>query len=401
MNGLKMKKFLKKYAWLIVIVLTLIIGLVFTFNGPGKLPDNFVLKLKNQDIEVYSKVNIQDIIKETNGEIKNDPLKTTDVGKQSQKIKIKYRNKEYDYEITYNVVDETNPKIFGSGAKTIDINYEDNLCNLVTMADNYDRYLDCKIEGDYDLKTEGSYKIRFVVTDDSGNQANHNLTLNVQKPNDSVTPPATHENLTFADAQKKYLTKDTEMGIDVSKWQGDIDFEAVKEAGATFVMMRIGNKTKIGDEINIDPYFKQNLQKAQDAGLKIGIYFYSKAASQKDAIAEAKWIIKTLKDTKLDLPICFDWENWSSWNTYHLNFNDLNDMAHSFLKTVEEAGYKGMLYGSKFYLENFFTSSYDRIWLAHYTSKTSYEGYDMWQFSNIGSIPGINGDVDLDILKIK
>ena len=201
-------------------------------------------------------------------------------------------------------------------------------------------------------------------------------------------------------AYSKYKADNTELGIDVSEWQGDIDYEAVREAGATFVMMRIGVKLDSGEDPTLDKKFLDNIKNAKEAGLKVGVYLYSKAKSLEEAIDEANWVLDTLDGETLDLPIVFDWEIWSNWNSYHLSFHDLNEMPKAFIKTVEEEGYEGMLYGSKFYLENFWDGTYDNVWLAHYASSTDYEGYMMWQFSNIGRIDGIYGDVDLNVMVV-
>ena len=130
--------------------------------------------------------------------------------------------------------------------------------------------------------------------------------------------------LQFSDAYKKYKTDSTELGIDVSEWQGDVDYEKVKEAGATFVMMRIGVKLDSGEEP-----FLNNIKNAKKSGLKVGVYVYSKALSSAEAIEEAEWVIDQLDGETLDLPIVFDWEIWSNWNSYHMSFHDLNKMAHS------------------------------------------------------------------------
>ena len=226
---------------------------------------------------------------------------------------------------------------------------------------------------------------------------NH-LTLNVVSSISTNKTPSSTTKLSFTDVYKEKKNKNNELGIDVSKWQGDIDFEAVKEAGVSFVMIRIGVKLNSGEEPNLDSYFLQNIKKAKEAGLKVGVYLYSKALNKDEAINEANWVLNALGNESLDLPVVFDWEIWGDWNTYHLSFHDLNEMAHAFINTVEEHGYKGMLYGSKFYLENFWDDSFTNLWLAHYVNNTTYEKYKIWQFSNVGRIDGINGDVDLDIM---
>ena len=103
---------------------------------------------------------------------------------------------------------------------------------------------------------------------------------------------------------------------------------------------------------------------------------------------------------KLELPIVFDWENFNKWNEYKLSFHDINSIADTFIDTVMKSGYKGMLYSSKFYLENIWENKNDYpVWLAHYTDETNYTGkYKIWQMCNDGVIDGINGDVDIDIM---
>lgn len=398
-----MKAFIKKYYLFgLIIILVILLGLCYYVYTSSRPPKDFWANIEYPNIEVYEEVHFKDLVKASNAEFEDAILDTNEVGDKTLSIKYKYKNRKYNFEYQYTVSDTTAPKIFGSGSKTITLNYDKDLCNLITYADNYDRDLTCNIEGDYDLTKEGSYKIKFIIKDDALNEANHNLTLNVKKSNGNSNNNSStkKENLSFTDAIKNYKTDALEIGIDVSKWQGDIDFNKVKDAGATFVMMRIGIRSKIGEEISLDSYFTENIKKAKEAGLKVGIYLYSNAMNIDEAKEEANWIVNTLKEEKLDLPICFDWENWTDWNSYHLNFHDLNEMAKTFINTIEEAGYKGMLYSSKFYLENFwFDEDYPNIWLAHYTKKTSYENYDIWQFSNIGTIPGINGDVDLDVMQ--
>ena len=198
----------------------------------------------------------------------------------------------------------------------------------------------------------------------------------------------------------KYKNDSNEIGIDVSKWQGDIDFQKVKDDGATFVMMRIGVQTSYEGELSLDRYYENNIKNAKEAGLKVGVYLYSIATSKEEAIEHAKWVVEKLNGESLELPIVFDWENWSKWNMYKLSFHDINTIADSFIETVNQSGYTGMLYSSKFYLENIWVNKHNYpVWLAHYTENTSYKGdYIMWQLCNTGRINGIYGDVDIDIL---
>lgn len=367
-----------------------------------EIPKGAFIDLKLEDIEVFQEMYVTDLVHDTNVKIEDYKLDTDVIGEKDIEFYYTYEGKKYIYQITIQVVDTVEPKIFGSSSKTVKVGYEGNLCNSVTYGDNYDGQPECHVEGDYDFNKVGKYNIEIVVTDVSGNSTNYKMTLNVVdeiKSNNNSGGNSTK--LQFSDAYKKYKTDSTELGIDVSEWQGDVDYEKVKEAGATFVMMRIGVKLDSGEEPALDKQFLNNIKNAKKSELKVGVYVYSKALSSAEAIEEAEWVIDQLDGETLDLPIVFDWEIWSNWNSYHMSFHDLNKMAHSFIETVEAKGYEGMLYGSKFYLENFWDDEdFKHIWLAHYASETSYEEYMMWQFSNVGRIDGIYGDVDLNVMAV-
>ena len=185
----------------------------------------------------------------------------------------------------------------------------------------------------------------------------------------------------------------------MSKWQGNIDFKKVKESGAEFVYIRIGVQNGFDGELIVDPYFKNNLKNAKENNLKVGVYFFSYAKSKEDIEKQTKWIIEVLNNEKLDLEVVFDWENWSYFNLLNLSFIDLNEMNTLFEEKMNEAGYKTMLYGSKNYLEKVWDTIDKEVWLAHYTSKTNYNGkYKLWQICDNGKINGINGYVDIDIM---
>ncbi len=278
------------------------------------------------------------------------------------------------------------------------------MCDLITYGDNYDPAVRCEIEGDYDLSKKGTYKLKYHLTDGSNNKKDVNVTVNViEKPknNNSGCSSGNTEvkKKLFSDVNNTYKTEDNEIGIDVSKWQGEIDFQKVKNAGASFVMMRIGVQKGVHEDLVVDEYFLQNIKNAKEAGLKVGVYLYSIATNKIEAKEHAEWVIKTLNKEKLDLPVAFDWENWSKWNSYKISFHNINEVADTFMKTIKDNGYDAMLYGSKFYLETIWNNKKYPTWLAHYTDKKSYkEDYLIWQLSNIGKIDGINGDVDIDIM---
>ena len=387
----------------IILVLFVLISVGCGNTISDEIPDGAFIDIKLDDIEVFSEVYVSDLISDTNVSIEDYQIDTDVIGKKDIEFYYTFQDTKYVYRTSVEVVDTEAPKIFGSSSRTVLVGYEGNLCNGVTYGDNYDGQPECRIEGDIDFETAGKYDVELVVTDVSGNSTNYNVSVNVVEEiasNNNNSGGGSTSKLAFSDAYSKYKADNTELGIDVSEWQGDIDYEAVREAGATFVMMRIGVKLDSGEDPALDKKFLDNIKKAKEAGLKVGVYLYSKAKSLEEAIDEANWVLDTLDGETLDLPIVFDWEIWSNWNSYHLSFHDLNEMPKAFIKTVEEEGYEGMLYGSKFYLENFWDGTYDNVWLAHYASSTDYEGYMMWQFSNIGRIDGIYGDVDLNVMVV-
>ncbi|MDE5539619.1 MAG: glycoside hydrolase family 25 protein, partial [Bacilli bacterium] len=202
----------------------------------------------------------------------------------------------------------------------------------------------------------------------------------------------------FESIIKDYKTDNTEIGLDVSEWQGDIDFNELKKAGVEFVFIRVGGTKGTNGEYFLDKKFEQNIKNANEVGIPVGIYFYSYANSNESAINDAKWVLELIKGYKIDLPIAFDWEDWGNYNFYKLSFFGLTDMASSFLNIFKEAGYEGILYSSKNYLEQIWLKTDYPIWLAHYAPKTSYQGnYTFWQICSDGKVPGIYGDVDINI----
>jgi len=352
------------------------------------------------NIEVYSDMYLYDLIKIENAELITTDyrINTRNLGVEEIEILYKFKKKKYVYTLKVTIEDTTPPVILAGSVRTIQQNYSGELCNLFIIGDNYDRKPNCAIEGYYDVSKIGTYDLTYVITDSSNNMVEHNLTLHVIKPSNNPSTPG--QAIQFSDVLERYKNDRTEIGIDVSKWQETVDFKKVKEAGATFVMMRIGVQKTVKGELEIDEYYYRNIKNAKEAGLKVGVYLYSIATSREESIEHAKWVLEKLDGTKLDLPVVFDWESWSRWNSLELSFHDINEIADAFIETINNNGYEGMLYSSKYYLERIWTNKNNHpVWLAHYTSTTDYAGeYIMWQMTERGRIPGIKGNVDINIL---
>lgn len=366
----------------------------------------YVKLVDDLDIEFASKVKVSDLILKINGKILDDYyIDTTKLKEET--IEFKYKNDDnikVKYKFNVKIVDKTAPVVWLGNSYTIKKDSDINIKDKILCGDNYDSNPNCEIIGDYDRHTAGSYPLTFKAVDSSGNETIKKFNLNVYEPivvanNENTVTETVEEFTDFNEIIKNYKNKKNKIGIDVSKWQGDIDFKKVKQAGAEFVMIRVGGTRGKNGEYFVDEKFKENITNAKKAGLKVGVYFYSYASSTKEAKENAKWVLKQIKKYDIDLPIAFDWEEWNNFNEYNLSFFGLTSMAEEFIDTVQKAGYKGMIYSSKTYLENIWLSTEYDIWLAQYNTKVTYDGkYKMWQLCQDGKIDGISKNVDIDIL---
>ena len=394
----------KRYIILIVFVSCLLLGFGIFFGirfyNKWRI-ENAVIDVKlnkNLDVEVYSEAVVSDFIKSINGKIIDDYLiNTKELGKKE--ITFKFINDddiEVKYSFNVNVVDSTKPWIFSSSSFSINKGYTGNLEEELFCGDNYDNDPSCTLTGYYDYNTVGSYPLTFTGVDSSGNTSITNFNLIVKNKSNSTNSSSY---INYSDVVLKHKNENTMIGLDVSRWQGDINFQAVKDAGVEFVFVRVGSQRGVGGEYYIDPKFHQNIKGFNEVGIPDGIYFYSYADSIKSAKTEAKWVVEQLKGYKVDLPVVFDWENWSFFQEFGVSFYNLTEIAKSYLNVIEDAGYEGMLYSSKNYLENVWYKTKYPVWLAHYTDKTNYEGeYKVWQLCANGRVSGINGNVDINVM---
>lgn len=191
------------------------------------------------------------------------------------------------------------------------------------------------------------------------------------------------------------------LGIDVSYWQGEINWTLVKAAGVDFAMIRMAWRGNTEGGIEPDSLAAENYRGAKDAGVKTGAYFFSQAITPEEAVEEAEYLLEMIKDWKFEMPIVFDWEQSGGPRTVDMNPRTLTDCAKAFCQTIEDAGYDAMVYFNmnqayyEMYLEEL--SQYG-FWLALYESDMVFPyKVDMWQYTSTGSVPGINGNVDLNL----
>lgn len=198
-----------------------------------------------------------------------------------------------------------------------------------------------------------------------------------------------------------YLT-DGKLGIDVSRYNKEIDWEAVAASDVEFAIVRCGYRGASTGSLVLDPLFKDNMMGASKAGLPVGVYFFSQAISVTEAIEEASMVIDQCKLYLLDYPIFIDSESaGGAGRADKLDKDTRTAIVKAFCETITNSGYEAGVYASKnWWNENLNAddlSSYHN-WLAEYSEKTSYTGpYDMWQYTSKGTVDGIDTKVDLNI----
>jgi len=215
--------------------------------------------------------------------------------------------------------------------------------------------------------------------------------------------PYTPEDFQHSDAFLSCSAGNTVIGIDVSSHQGQIDWQAVKDAGVKYAFVRLGYRGYEQGTLNADSFAAQNLKGAKAAGILVGAYFFSQAISVEEARAEAFFAMGILDGMALDLPLVYDWEYINDTaRTANVDRALLTDCTLAFCQTVESAGYDAMIY---------FNSSQGRDmlelqkleqypwWLAKYDLKADFLcRVDLWQYTNTGKVPGIQGNVDIDLM---
>lgn len=191
-------------------------------------------------------------------------------------------------------------------------------------------------------------------------------------------------------------------GIDVSKWNKEIDWEKVRAAGVEFAIIRCGYRGSATGTLVEDPYFYQNVEAAEKAGIKLGLYFFTQATNAVEAVEEASMVLCLNDGRALDYPIFIDTEGaGGSGRADGLDVNMRTEVCQAFCETIENAGYRAGVYASRnWYYNRLDVSRLDSnvIWLAEYRQYPEYKGkYQMWQYTSDGRIDGIEGRVDFNL----
>ncbi len=367
-----------KKIWILLLLLT------------GCSEEPILKQINSYEINFNEEVYLYDLIEQTNLETENILLDTNSL--KEYNIELKYQDKIEN--ITIKVVDKEAPLIFGASKFNLKLNQSFDLLKSIGYGDNYDRSIEINIKGTYDLTQIGTYNITVQAIDSSNNQTNKDITINVlEEISYGQSTPIYLEDLI-----QEHKTENTEIGIDVSTWQDEIDWNKVKASGVEFAIIRLGFGYNINGQNVLDNRYIENIKGAIEAGIDVGVYFFSYASTIEEIDSQVNYILEILDGIELQLPIVFDWEDWEDFEEYNLNFTDLNNLANHFLSKIEQSGYQAMLYGSAFYLERVWDLDY-LTWVAHYTEQTDYEKeYYIWQLTDQGIVEGIDGNVDLNIL---
>lgn len=203
------------------------------------------------------------------------------------------------------------------------------------------------------------------------------------------------------------FNKDVAVGCDISHHNKKVDFEKLKDE-VDFVIIRVGYRGYANGEVCLDKKAKKYLKAAKEAGIPIGVYFYSQAVTEQEAVEEAKFTIRQIRGYDISLPVFYDFEYAAEkgknlGRLYEANLNPIENTAlvNAFCSTVEKAGYMSGLYASTFMYERHFKlKSFDKnmyIWVADYNKDITYDGYyDVWQYTSKGRLKA-TGNKNVDI----
>lgn len=209
------------------------------------------------------------------------------------------------------------------------------------------------------------------------------------------------ENFYWEDGFLHYKGRDYMIGIDVSTHQETIDWQTVANSGVEFAMIRAGFRGSTAGELYEDDCFAYNLREAKAAGIKVGVYFFSQAINYEEAIEEAEYVLDLLDGTSLDLPVFYDWE-YLDGRVHQPWLTPMTNCAIAFCEKIKEKGYRPGVYFNQDYGYNYLDlrdlENYT-LWLAEYGDIPTFPYlYHCVQYTDSGTVPGIEGAVDLNLM---
>ena len=226
------------------------------------------------------------------------------------------------------------------------------------------------------------------------------------QPPEELLPKNDYDLEAFSE-QNGFLTYDdgtrtANLGVDVSVYQGQIDWQAVREAGVEFAIIRLGYRGYTSGGLYLDDYYLQNIEGAQAAGLQTGVYFFSQAINEEEARDEAEYVLQWVDGYDVSLPVFYDWElTTQEARTAGMDPETVTACAAAFCQTIEEAGWDaGVYFGQHtgYQLLNLLELQDYAFWLAEYADTPSFRyQFTWWQYTESGTVPGIETPVDLNL----
>lgn len=279
-----------------------------------------------------------------------------------------------------------------SGGNPVYVKEADGTYRIAT-ADDYDKYDKFYVKSSASVAGNQTY---------TGWQTIDGKTYYYDKDGNPVTGNQVIQGVQYTfDSSGALITGSGTLGIDVSRWNGTIDWSAVKNSGVNYAIIRCGYRGSSSGALIEDSMFRTNIQGAVNAGIKVGVYFYTQATTEAEAIEEASFVVSMIKNYGLSYPVYLDVEK-SNGRGDAISYDMRTTVCKAFCKTITNSGYSAGIYASKTWFESKFDvsalTSY-KIWLAQYATTASYSKsrYDMWQYTAKGSVSGISGDVDMNL----
>lgn len=244
-------------------------------------------------------------------------------------------------------------------------------------------------------------RVEYVAIDDISLLLKTEADIDAEAEDTEVADAAADADRTEIQKIQK-TTANSRVGIDVSKWNGEIDWDKVKNAGIEFAVIRAGYRGSVTGSLVEDPYFAANMRGAASSGMPVGVYFFTQAVNEVEAVEEASAVLRLIREYELKYPVFIDTEGaGGNGRADGLDAETRTLVCEAFCRTIENAGYEAGVYASRnWYNHNLQTDRLDDycIWLAEYRSVPIYQGYyQMWQYTSKGSIDGIEGNVDMNI----
>lgn len=351
-------------------ILTFILAIIFAMNI-------FIVPISAQTQNQNTSTN-QEVINEDENNTINQEVQTTT--KEDEKKEESDTNKETEKQ---------------SNQETENSEKTQNQNESASSQNNLTEEKDITNDDPQQFRANGDISDEFYSTGPKARSANSGF--NLKSPYDNKT--YTH-NSKFKDYNVTY-------GIDVSYWNGTINWQKVKNDGIKYAFIRVGYRGygKAGT-IDNDSTFKRNITEAKKYGIKVGVYFFSQAITTAEARQEANYTLNKIKGYSIDMPVVIDYEYAGGSDGRLTNANlsktAATNIVMEFCKTVKNAGYTPMVYANYSMLNNDLNkstidSTY-KVWLAHYTNSTSYSGkYEFWQHTSSGNVDGISGRVDINV----